>query len=751
MTLVLDQLAAPPLSSAEAAPLVALARACRSAARTLSLYPPEHPNIGTALAAVTGAARQATAGGPVHLTVLPDSLQAGGRSFVRPDPAITDLANLLHRHFVAVLTIAPGASDDAWRRFVTLLGVQPDQARIRGGIVKLWASEGEQAITLKQLDYRELLRDAIRGETATWEAIVNHCLAGESLVLDEWMVDLLLDVLNEPARAAELAAAVEARLTDGRGRGPLAVGSLLQAVSQFVAKVQPQRLESVLNGMAEAVATLPMGTLSGLMAARGMADRPSLASFVENIAVRMKDAAVAGAIVTEVRENRGTSPDVAAALWGVAPDIDRREAILTLARQMLHESGALEDSAGEQMWRQTEQLLTNYDHTSYVGTAYTTELNRASDRAVDLDQAKTDPPERLAGWASSVSDDAVRGLDALLLVDLLGLRSDPAEWRELADLVVARIQVSIVLGDFTTASGLAEAITASADHHDDADLRAVAASARDRVLDGVAMRHMASHLDTSEPTLVADVERLCRAVGTGAISPLAQALAREERTRSRQNLVTLLVSFGASGRQAVEKLMQSENAAVRRTAVVLLREFGGRDALPELESLLRDRAPHVQREATRAIAHLGIDEAFQILARALSGGTDESRAVIMNALWSVPSSDAAPALAFVLRHTPPTGSMRDVHEKAIQRLGEVDSREAVEGLEHALHRGSLFTPFATAALRRQSAASLARIGSSRAIDVLKSAAATGSRGVRAAARGALRERSASGRVVEAAR
>ena len=520
------------------------------------------------------------------------------------------------------------------------------------------------------------------------------------------------------------------------------------AVAQFVGKVQPQRLESVLSSIAEATLRLPVPTMAGLMAARFRVDRPELAGFVENLAMRLKDAAVAEMIATEVRQNRGTSPDLATAVWGIAPDIDRREAVLTLSRQMLQESAALGDPASEQMWRQTAQLLMHYDHASYVGDPYSVELQRASDRAVDLERAQTDPPERVARWASTVAEDAVRRLDTLLLIDLLALRVDAAGWRDLAELVVSRIQVSIVVGDFTAASELAEALVQSShrpEGHrtDDADRGLL-----ERVLDATSIRHLASHLDTSDGEVVAGAQRLCHAIGTGGIGPLAQALAREERTRSRRHLVALLVSYGPAGRNAVEKLMRSQSAAVRRTAVVLLREFGGLDALPELESLLNDDEPHVQREATRAIAMLGIEPAFEIVAKALDGGSDATRGVVMNALWSLPLTDAAPVLAFVIRHTTPSGGMRDVHEKAIQRLGEADTAEAVAALEQTLHAGNWLSPFRTAALRRLAAESLARIGSSQAIGTLQHASVSGSRGVRSAARHALKAHTPSAKASE---
>ena len=73
----------------------------------------------------------------------------------------------------------------------------------------------------------------------------------------------------------------------------------------------------------------------------------------------------------------------------------------------------------------------------------------------------------------------------------------------------------------------------------------------------------------------------------GADAVLAEALAIEKRTATRQRLRELLLGFGAAGRQSVEQLKASKNPAVRRTAIYLLREFGGSEALPDQKALRR--------------------------------------------------------------------------------------------------------------------------------------------------------------------
>jgi hypothetical protein len=128
------------MSADLAARVTAFARACKAAVRTVALYPGEHPAVGTALAAVTAASEAATSKTLLQLAVRPDSLTIDGRAMARPDAAVADLAGILHRHQVGQLTIRPLTDADTWRRFLALLSLPPDQARLRGGLGQLWAS-----------------------------------------------------------------------------------------------------------------------------------------------------------------------------------------------------------------------------------------------------------------------------------------------------------------------------------------------------------------------------------------------------------------------------------------------------------------------------------------------------------------------------------------------------------------------------------------------------------------------------------
>jgi HEAT repeat protein len=292
----------------------------------------------------------------------------------------------------------------------------------------------------------------------------------------------------------------------------------------------------------------------------------------------------------------------------------------------------------------------------------------------------------------------------------------------------------LVVGDFPAAALLAEALRSQAENHREPEIRSEAADTLHNFLTPSTMRHVASHLDTSDDRVVEAARRFCLALGTVAIRPLAEVLSREERNRPRKHLIDVLTGFGAAGRQAVESLRQSPNAAVRRTAVLLLREFGGQEALPELESLLDDAEPHVQREATRAIATLGVDSAYDTLIRALERGSEQTRTSILGVLWTLPQEDAEQVLAHLTVNAPCRGAMWHVHERAVERLGTVGGRRGVDALAAVLERRSLWSPLRMRNLHRLAISALAKIGSPEAVDVIGTAAASGLRAVRTAAR-----------------
>src|SRR5512145_354083 len=98
-----------------AARLAEFARVCKAAARAVSLYPGGHPAINVSLSRLEQATVRLTEGGPYSIQVMTDGLLVEGARMARPDPAVSELATLLHRHLVGQLTLNAGASAESWR------------------------------------------------------------------------------------------------------------------------------------------------------------------------------------------------------------------------------------------------------------------------------------------------------------------------------------------------------------------------------------------------------------------------------------------------------------------------------------------------------------------------------------------------------------------------------------------------------------------------------------------------------------
>ena len=95
--------------------LADFARTCKAAARAVSLYPGTHPAIATSLSRLVASTGRLARAGAVKFAVQRDRLTIDGRSPLRPDASIGELATLLRDRLIGRLIIQPQAVADDWR------------------------------------------------------------------------------------------------------------------------------------------------------------------------------------------------------------------------------------------------------------------------------------------------------------------------------------------------------------------------------------------------------------------------------------------------------------------------------------------------------------------------------------------------------------------------------------------------------------------------------------------------------------
>jgi HEAT repeat protein len=729
--------AAEPMPADQSTALAEFARACKSAARSVSLYPGTHPAIAAALSRVTSAGKRLTAGGDLAIGVHPDMLVVEGRVPSRPDAAIGELAALLHTRLVGELQISRDAAAEDWHALLLILSRAPDELIQDGGVTKAWTASGRTHLDIREIDYAEVLRERAGGDEAAWDRIIACCLQGESGALDDRALASLVATVTDPDRFGELLARLQASpAVTGAGMGATAA-ALLQLLRTAVDAAAAQGIDTelVFETMATSTARLTPESMLGLLAARkaGNAEEAAVAAAVVE---RMNDDTVASFVANSVAVDHGATERLAHAFEALVPEEERKQQLLEHAEGKARATDLGREATFDDLWRAAADMLTSYSDKKYVSDDYGRELSFARSRAVEIERVSDDPPERVQQWLATIADNALRELDAQLLLDLLRIEDDPIRWSALAGIVAAEVERRVLAGELEPAESLASAILREQHTGGRGLLVSAATGVADKLSSGPLLRHLIPQLRTADDRSVAAAGRLCHALGAGAVRPLAEALAVEENAKAIRALREILLEFGAVGRAAVEQLKTSTNPAVRRTAIDLLRVFGGDEALPELEPMLGDADQQVQRDAVRAIVQIGSDAAYAVLQRAL-GAAGTSRDAIVQQLISLRDDRAIPLLCHVLSHTSPGGPMTAVHLHVIEALSGLKADpQSTQTLRTVLHRGTWWAPSRTARLREAAATALQRIGSPDSIAILDEAASTGSRGVRKIARAA---------------
>jgi hypothetical protein len=721
-----------PMSAEQAAILAEFARAAKAAARAVTLYPGTHPAIQASLGRVVAAAGRLATGADVTLAIEPDRITIDGRAAAKPDPAVGELAELLHSRLVGTLRYEREANVDDWLAFLLVLARTPEEIIAQGGIGNAWALANRGRFEIHEIDYAEVLRERAGGQAAEWDQIIANCLQGDAVDLDEATITTLLGVAGDPDRFGDfLTRLQEAGGPDMKvGARAAALLRIIRSLVDRMTRDSPEGLDAMLRSVAQATSKLTPDMMLAMLSQRdqGTGEGEMVGAIVD----RMNDRTIATFVAGNIVAERGATGRLAQAFEALVPDSAQRGEVLEAAREEVAQSPLGEESGFQELWQNAASMLMNYSDKPYVSAEYARELSDARAQAIEVDRISDDPPERVQGWLASVNEDAVRRLDLLLLLDLLRLETDPVLWRGLSTLVTSQIERLTLLGDARSARELLEPITREATPEGREAFRPEAELALERLSAGPLVRHVVLHLRKVDDAEVEAFAALCRTLGASVVRPLAESLASEENNRAVRRLRELLVSYGAAGRQAVEQLKNSRNPAVRRTAIDLLRVFGGREALPELASMLDDADPQVQRDSIRAIMQIATEEAYAVLERALQGG---SRTTILEQLISLRDDKAIPLLCYVLDHTQPRGRMVNAHLGIMDALGSLSGHpRSTETLKKMLYSGNWWAPFRTAAVRQAAAVALRRIGGPDATAVLEEAAASGPRAVRTIAR-----------------
>ncbi|MBI3262506.1 MAG: HEAT repeat domain-containing protein, partial [Acidobacteria bacterium] len=717
-----------------------LARACLTAARNWRLYPASHPAVHTSFERLHKTIGESIPSFPFAIGVAPDTLLVNGAAPAASDPAIAELASLLHEHDIIHLTLVTAPPPAALEGLLDLLKRDPEDVRAAGGPAKLWSVSLHKSIAIQQIDYaklfadREILRPVARRDDL-WRAIV-HSFDTGSGVLDEAAQERLLEIAGDASEIKELARALTAsRVT--AGGAPMIMAQAAVVLASFrqilgvVSVLTPDRRPEVLANLAEASSDLDTSVALRMFTAEHDGEDRGV---VDGVLGAFDDGSTARLLAAALARERQPSTRLAEVLHTIAPDAARKKRVLGFAHALLKETDFAATPGFGGLWSSVEELMLHYQEEPFVSEDYRASLDQAQPRAETM--AERDRPAELPGWLDSVSEDSVRRLSVVLLVDLLKLERDPQAAEGLAGDMAEVAEDLLTAGDFHHAAAIARALAQAAASKIAA--QEAGRAALDRLVRSEAAKTLLQLMADLDDAQLLALRDFCAAAGPTCTMFLRAALHDEAYTPTRRRATEIIVGYGEKAMPFLTPLVTDERWFVQRNAIELLGHIGGRDNVRLLQPLLRRGDPRVLRQVIASLLSTDDPGAVRALQTAVRGAGGEYREAILQALVAQHDRRIVPHLTQTLADVDRLGRDHAFALDAVAALGRMGDDRAVPVITSLLGQRRWLAWKKTTDLRRAALASLVRIGTPAASAAIRDASERGDRALRRLVRDAAR-------------
>ncbi|MDP2052013.1 MAG: hypothetical protein Q8L75_00150, partial [Acidobacteriota bacterium] len=345
---------------------VNLARAMTLALRSWGFYPPEHPAVVAAVERLTVAAADAAGGGLMQLAVTPHQLLLDGVALESSELAVVECAELLHDRDILQVSIMMAPPEAVIRSLLNVLSLDRATRRSRGGPAAIWADEDQNAILLEQIDYQEILeRELDEGPArrdSSWKAIVRSIIMGRStFTADEQQ--RLLEISRDVGAIGELAKDSREPFTTPDG-SPLVttqaatVLAVYRHIAKTVAALEPERVQEVIDSLALAASNLDPSTALELMLQEESAGEG--VQIVGALKQAFDDQQVAMLLARAMSAPGHPTNRLAKVLDTLAPDLERKRRVLTLAKRLISERDFGSKRPIDDIRQSLDELLLKY-------------------------------------------------------------------------------------------------------------------------------------------------------------------------------------------------------------------------------------------------------------------------------------------------------------------------------------------------------------------------------------------------------
>lgn len=700
-----------------------MTRALVAAARTWSLYPPEHPACAAAIERLA-AALPASPESALSFTVTPQLLAVAGVPLPDEQP-VTDAARLLYARDVQQIAFLGATPLTALHALLSLLARPAEEVRAGGGPAWLWAEAGHPSVVIEAIDYAALLQDrddpnADGPRDDVWRSIVAVMSSGEGL-FDEAQQQRLLEISGNSDNIGMLAGDVAAPKCAADG-SPLittqaaTVLAVFRHLTSLVQVVEPGRVPDVVRNVAAAASTLNPHMILQMLQ---IDDVDHAEPLVARLAAAFDDQQVAQMLAGALSRDGRATARLAQIFGTIAPDVERRQRVLTMTRSFLSDTDFGRSGQFGVAWASMEALLLDYDERPYVSEAYQATLAGADARAREM--AERGLPAELPVWMDSIDQDHVRRLSVQMLTDLLTIEDSPERAVDIARDLAALGEDVLMCGAFDDACQVASVLAASAASPGAVTQAACRASLTD-LAQSSALASAAAVLGELDDVSAGAFARCCGVLGARSASALGPALSGDPDGLAWQRAAAIITGFGEAAIGPLAALADAPSWRAQWSAAILLGRTHHPSAVTPLQALMRRGDTRVTRAAIAALAGIEDDAAGQALQHALQAATDENRAAILDAIVSAGDRRAVPLLCRMLEGTDPFGASHPVALVLLKALGRLRDDRAVPAVTATLLRRKRFARTRQRALKSTAIQALRTIGTPEALESLTRAA-----------------------------
>jgi HEAT repeat protein len=706
---------------------VGLARALTIGLRSWGFYPPEHPAVAMAVERFVAAATEASAGGMMQLAVTPHALLLDGLPLESTDLAAVECADLLHDRDILQMTFVAPPSDATARALLAVLTLDRETRRARGGPAAIWGAEDQAAILIEQIDYQEILeREIDEGPSrrdATWQSIVRSIIMGQSTFTAAEQ-QRLLEISRDVGAIGELCKDAKEPycMPDGSPMLTTQAATVLAVyrhIARTVTALEPERVQQVIDSLALAAGSLEPATALELLSHEEHADQG--VPLVGALKQSFDDQQVALLVARALSSPGHTTQRLARVLDTLAPDQQRKQRVLTLAKKLISERDFGSKRPIDDIRKSLDELLLQYDESTYVSTDYRESMDQAASRAAEL-AARGLPPE-LDEWLETLGGDSVRRLSGQLLIDLLRNETVPARMSETARDMGGFVEELLLAGAYgecvPVIEELAAAITRKPAIAPDACRTAI-----ETVGASSALKEAVATVAEQTAEEFASFEKLIRVLGISTMPSLLAAYQREDGSAT-DRLTALIVKLGAPAIPVISAALEDQPWFVQRELARALGKIGTSAAVPPLTALLRRSDLRVLQTAVTALSAIPDPSAERALHTVLKAATGAARAAVINALVGLKDPKVVPMLARVLQDSDPFGSDRPLILETLAALSTMRDDRAIAQIAALARKKRWWSWGKTQQTRRACLQALARIGTARAKQAIADLATTG--------------------------